>query len=261
MQQKEIFKQKGDDIDALIQARTLDNHPEHFLPLVKELDLDKFLLNLDQHELKFLTLIGVNRFLNFVEAAHCSELTAEERRMGAAATILISCLATKSATSMRQYNPTYSTVIPVFLYKNTNLDAPLAGHFTDDEIAKIKTIVKYFYVAHPTAVTMKRNRIAMYMRDACLQFVNSNNTNIYKFIEGIGPVRREAFDVDFSFDVDMLSGGGVDFNALLKSIRSPYTLSAVTQWGTAKNFIRNSVQNMKNLLAMDDGPSGFAAYL
>lgn len=250
MQAKSIFVQKGDVIDELIQARNLDKHPEHFGTLIKEMSLDKFIAALPDAGLKFISLIGVNRFLNFVEAIHCQEFTKEERRYGAAATILISCVNTGSADKMRDHNPSVSSSIPVFLYKNTDLTDLLAPFFTEDEQKKIKTLVKCFNIVHPTAVTMKRDRIAMYMRDACLQFINADNAeNIFKFVQAFGPYRREVLDLPFSFDVDMMTGGGVDFSAVLKSIQSPYTSSAITQWGVVKNFNRNSTQRLKALIA------------
>ena len=240
-----------DQIDKLIAARQLDKHPEMFQKVIDELQLGRFLTNLQiSKDLKLVQCLAVNRVLNFFEAASLADFTIGEKRIGVAAALLVSCVHVGKMSMTATHRPqNLDTLIPVYLRRLTDYSKIVDYAIPDQERSKVDIITRLFMTRNPTRASMQSNRTAIFLLDACMGWINSGNQEVIDFMIGHDQIRFNVVGPAADWHIEM----GLKDLSLPDSIYlwlgNPIASTTYTQWGAARSFTRNTAQTVKALRA------------
>lgn len=244
MATKHIFR--GDNIDDLIIARKLDQHPDLLPKLMKEHRLETLLGELAEKAIVPLMPLVTSRVLNFIEASVRGDMSVAERRVGIAIAVLISCVDATGETS-GGISMSISTLIPVCLALRKDYSKFLVKTvFTEAELLQIQRGVMAFRMHCPTANTFKHVRTLMFLRDACLAWIGTGDQAVRDFILFRDSQSRIQFAKGATdYDVKRILVYLVDVSQILRQLKGSYGASSLTQWGTARNFEHNYAAQIK----------------
>ena len=238
-----------DEIDKLIAARQLDKHPEMFQKVIDELQLGKFLTNLQiSNDLKLVQCMAVNRALNFFEAASLADFTIGEKRIGVAAALLVSCVHVGKISMTAAHRPqNLDTLVPVYLRRLTDYSKIVDYAIPDQERTKVDVIVRLLMTRNPTRASMQSNRTAVFLLDACMAWMTSGNQEVIDFMIGHEHARFKAVGEAADWHIEMGLKDLTLPDTIYLALGQTYASAVYTQWGTARSFTRNTPQAVKAL--------------
>lgn len=238
-----------DEMDKLIAARQLDKHPEMFQKVIDELQLGRFLTNLQiSKDLKLVECLAVNRVLNFFEATSLGDFTIGEKRIGVAAALLVSCVHVGKISMTASHRPqNLDTLVPVYLRRLTDYSKIVDYAIPDQERPKVDVIVRLLMTRNPTRASMQSNRTAVFLLDACMAWMTSGDQAVIDFMIGHNQARFNTTGPAADWHIEMGLKDLTLPDTIYLAMGSTFAASTCTQWGAARSFTRNLPQAIKAL--------------
>lgn len=245
MNKKSIFR--GDNVDEIITQRKLDQHPEFLNPLIKEHRLDKWIAGLEDQGLIVLHPLMRSRVLNFIEAAVRADMHVDERRLGVALAVIISCV---DIDQKRHDMPlAIDGLMPVHLLTRKNYGKFAPTDFTEAHVERIKEGVRAFRSYHPSIGTFKNSRLLLILRDACMAWIGTGDREVRHFhLFTYNKVRLDSSGKHHHrYEAQRSLQFSIDASKIERALQSPYAIFGMTQWGTARSFEHNYPQKLKEM--------------
>lgn len=239
-----------DDLDRVIGKRQLDRHPEFFKNVIDELGLGKLMRNIRTTGIiKPIDYVMHNRVLNFFEATSLGDFTINEKRIGVAAAIIISCVHVQRYKETLTSGPTTAaTMIPVLLRRLTDYSKLIDFGMQPESAAKVDRLVRMMMVTNPSRTSLKSDRLAIFLRDACMGWITSGDDLLIGFMVGEYEARALAVSSCENSQIAIPAKQLTVPLEMKQWLAKPLAREAFTQWGTARNFTRNIDATLKSAI-------------